>query len=441
MTETISIDRMSYGPEAVGHLASGKAVFVRGAVAGDVAEVRVTEEKPTFARGVAEKLVQPSPLRAKGWESMAADASLMSVAPWAQLSYDSQLAAKQDNVASALARTAHLDAARIDGILRPIAPCERQWGYRNKLELAAVPDAQGRISLGFHESGTENVVAAKECRLGNRLLGKAPKSLTGALRYLAGSNDLGIYRVGIRASERTGSVEVALWTPPSSFPRNFAAKVLRDAVGATSVVRVIADVGAARKVKRVEVLDGDGLWRERACGLDFSVSAPSFFQVNTAQAELLVDCAVQAVGPKPGMQVADLFSGVGMFSLALAERGADVVAVELEGSSSRDFRANVEANGADAEIVCDDVRRVLPDLGGLDAVVVDPPRAGLHADVVAQVAAAAPETLVYASCDPQTLARDIARFGQEGYVPALVQPVDMFPQTYHVETVCVLARV
>ncbi len=441
MTETISIERMSYGPEAVGRLASGKTVFVRAAVAGDVVEVRVTEERPSFARGTAEKVVQPSPLRARGWDSMAADAALSAVAPWAQLSYEAQLAAKRDNVASALARTAHLDADRIDEILRPIAPCERQWGYRNKLELAAVPDAQGRLSLGFHEPGAENVVAAKECRLGNRLLGKAPKSLTGALRYLAGSDDLGIYRVGIRASERTGSVEVALWTPPSSFPRNFAAKVLRDAVGATSVVRVIADAGSARKVKRLEVLDGDGFWRERACGLDFAVSAPSFFQVNTPQAELLVECALKAAAPKPGMQVADLFSGVGMFSLALAEKGADVVAVELEGSSSRDFRANVEANGADAEIVCDDVRRVLPDLGPLDAVVVDPPRAGLHADVVAQAAAAGPEVLVYVSCDPQTLARDVARFGGEGYAPVLVRPVDMFPQTYHVETVCVLARV
>lgn len=441
MTETISIDRMSYGPDAIGRLASGKTVFVRGAVAGDVAEVRVTDEKPTFARGVAEKIAQPSASRAKGWESMLSDAALMSVAPWAQLSYDAQLDAKQENVRSALARTAHLDGALIDEVVRPIVPCAQQWGYRNKLELAAVSDKQGRLSFGFHESGTENIVVAKECRLGNRLLKKAPKALTGALRYLVGSGDLGIYRVGIRASERTGSVEVALWTPPSSFPRNFAAKVLRDAVGATSVVRVIADPGAARKVKRVEVLDGDGFWSESACGFDFSVSAPSFFQVNTAQAELLVKRALQAIGPKPGMQVSDLFSGVGMFSLALADKGADVVAVELEGSSSRDFRANVEANGVDAEMVCDDVRRVLPSLGGLDAVVVDPPRAGLHEDVVAQVASAGPETLVYVSCDPQTLARDITRFASQGYEIAMVQPVDMFPQTYHVETVSVLARV
>ncbi len=92
-------------------------------------------------------------------------------------------------------------------------------------------------------------------------------------------------------------------------------------------------------------------------------------------------------------------------------------------------------------MICDDVRLALPDLGALDAVVVDPPRAGLHADVVGSIACAAPARVVYVSCDPQTLARDIARFAAAGYVPESVQPVDMFPQTYHVETVCVLARV
>ncbi len=432
---------MSYGPEAVGRLASGKTVFVSGAVSGDVVEAAVTEEKPSFARAVARAIVEPSPQRAKDWQALCADVSLQAVAPWSQLSYDAQLAAKQDNVASALARTAHLDAGRIAQVMAPIAAAPQEWGYRNKLELAAAPDPRGRLSLGFHRPGSDEVVAAKECRLANRLLRKAPKALAGALRYLAGAGDLGIYRVGIRGSERTGSVEVALWTPPSSFPRTFAAKMLRDAVGATSVVRVIADAGASRKVKRVEVLDGDGFWCERASGFSFAVSAPSFFQVNTAQAELLVEKALAGAALGPGDAAADLFSGVGTFSLPMAAAGADVVAVELEGSSSRDFRANADAAGADAEMICDDVRLALPDLGALDAVVVDPPRAGLHADVVGSIACAAPARVVYVSCDPQTLARDIARFAAAGYVPESVQPVDMFPQTYHVETVCVLARV
>lgn len=431
---------MGYGPEAIGHLDSGKTVFVRGAVPGDTAEIRITEEKKSFARAVVERIVEPSPERAKDWQALALDPVVRAIAPWAQLSYEAQLAAKQENVRSAFIRTARLDEALVAKLLKPIIPSSQEWGYRNKLELAAQPDPSGRIQLGFREPGTETFVAAKECKLGNRLLAKAPKALAGALRYLAGATDLGIYRVGIRASERTQSVEVALWTPPSSFPRTFAAKVLVDAAHATSVVRVIADPGASRKVKRIEVLDGQGVWRERLDGFDFAVSAPSFFQVNTKQAETLVMAAIDAIDPKPGLVVADLCSGVGTFSLSLAQAGADVIAVELEGSASRDFRMNAEDNHVDAEMICDDVARVLPELGPLDAVVVDPPRAGLHERAVAQIADAAPSVITYISCDPQTLARDVARFGELGYAPMALQPVDMFPQTYHVETVCVLAR-
>ena len=431
---------MSYGPEAIGRLDSGKTVFVQGAVPGDVVEARITEEKPSFVRAVVDKLIEPSPERAKGWQSLVSDASLQSVAPWSQLSYDAQLKAKQSNVESALARTARMSEDAISEAIRPIVPSADEWGYRNKLELAVSPDASGRMQLGFHEQGTGSFVAAKECKLGNRLLRKAPKALSGALRYLAGSEDMGIYRVGIRASERTGSVEVALWTPPSSFPRSFAAKVLCDAVGATSIVRVIAEKGASRKVKRVETLHGDGFWRERLSGFDFTVSAPSFFQVNTLQAETLVESALSGASPEEGELVADLYSGVGTFSLPLERTGSEVVAIELEGSSSRDFRANAESNGMDAEMICDDVSRALPSLGELDAVVVDPPRAGLDAKVVEQLASSYPSRIVYVSCDPQTLARDIARFSELGYAATSVQPVDMFPQTYHVETVCVLAR-
>lgn len=431
---------MGYGAEAIGHLDSGKAVFVQGAVPGDTVIIRITEEKKSFARAIVEQVEKPSPERFANWQELAADPVMQAVAPWAQLSYEAQLDAKQQNVRSALIRTAHLPEPAVDSALKPIIPSPEQWGYRNKLELAAQPDNASRLQLGFHAAGTETFVPAKECALGNRMLAKAPKALLGALRYLAGASDLGIYRVGIRASERTQSVEVALWTPPSSFPRGFAAKVLVDAVNATSVVRVIADKGASRKVKRVEVLDGEGFWHERLAGFDFAVSAPSFFQVNTQQAEALVSAALQAIDPKPGLAVADLCSGVGTFSLPLAKAGADVIAVELEGSASRDFRANAEANHVDAEMICDDVVRVLPELGSLDAVVVDPPRAGLHERAIAQIADATPATIIYISCDPQTLARDIARFGAQGYALTSAQPVDIFPQTYHVETVCVLAR-
>lgn len=165
-------------------------------------------------------------------------------------------------------------------------------------------------------------------------------------------------------------------------------------------------------------------------------AAPSFFQVNTAQAERLVEDVLEGLGGADaldGALVADLYSGVGTFSVPLSLAGADVIAVESAGSSVRDLRRNANANDADIEVIGGDAARELPDLGELDFLVVDPPRAGLANGVVGSIAAAAPERVAYVSCDPATWARDVARFEERGYRLMRARPVDLFPQTYHVE--------
>lgn len=451
MSEKVQIERMASSAEAVAHLSSGKTVFVYGGAPGDVAEVEVIEEKPTFARAKLIDLLEASPDREPSHKKASSDLAELALAPWAHLSYDAQLRAKKSNVENALKRVAHMSFDVIETVVRDIVPSNREWGYRNKLEFAAKLDQNDRICIGVNAEGTHDFIELKEARLGNSLIRKSPKALQGALRYLCGNDDLGIYRVGIRGSENTDSVEVALWTPPSSFPRGFSAKLLKDGVGATSVVRVIADPGSSRKVKRVEVLGGDGFWheemRDRIDGegdlepFDFRVSAPSFFQVNTPQAQNMVGLVLKGLDIAPDSRVADLYSGVGTFSFPLAAIGANVTAVELEGSSSRDFKRNVELNQLDAEMICDDVARALPRLGHLNAVVVDPPRAGLDKQVIAQLADCEPDRIAYVSCDVQTLARDIERLSSRGYKLVSLTPVDMFPQTYHVECVSIFARI
>lgn len=431
MTETLQIEKMSYGPCAIAHEASGRTVFVQGAVPGDVVEARIVSERKSFAEAQVTRVVEASADR-----TAPADPELVtSVEPWAILAYPAQLAAKRANVVDALARNGGIPRADAEKLVEEVRPSKRTYGYRNKLELAAFSDAAGRFQLGFREQGTEECAAAKKCSLAVRPIERAPKALTGALRYMAGGQDLGIYRVGVRASLRTKSVEVALWTPPSAFPRGFAAKMLEEAIGATSVVRVIADPGSSRRVKRVEVLSGKGFWLEEACGLSFSVSAPSFFQVNTAQAEALVKLALEMAEVEEGSFVADVFAGAGMFSLPLADAGADVVAIELSGSAVRDLRRNADANGLFVDAVCDDAVRALDQLEGTDVVLVDPPRAGLEKRVLEGICQAVPARVVYVSCDPQTMARDAARFANQGYRLVRTCPVDLFPQTYHVETV------
>ena len=438
MGELVSIERMGYGPEAVGHLESGKAVFVAGACPGDVVEIALTEEKASFARARVVSVVEASPLRA----AAPACSQGCGGCPWAHLGYQAQLDAKRSHVVSALVRTARFDERRAEELVAPCLPSKREWGYRNKVELGVGEDAAGRFTLGFRSEGSHDLVSVDACPLAHRLIEKAPKSLRGALRFLQGSEDLGIFRVGVRGSLRTKDVEVALWTKPGAFPRAAVAKTLQSALKCSSIVRVLADPGRARAVKKVEVLSGKGCWAEKLIEpeVEFLTSAPSFFQVNTAQAEKLVGLVLDGLRVGEGDLVADLYAGGGTFSVPLARAGADVIAVEAAGSSVRDLHRNAQLNRVDIEVIGGDAGLELPELGRLDALVVDPPRAGLAKGVVESIERAKPGRVAYVSCDPQTWARDVAQFEKCGYRLVRATPVDLFPQTYHVETASIFER-
>lgn len=435
--ETVSIDRMGYGSAAVGRLSSGKTVFVEGAAPGDVVEISVAEEKASFARACVTHVVEASAQRATGKIPCTQGCG---GCPWAHLTYQAQCTAKRDHLVQALVKVARYAPERAEELVAACVPSKREWGYRNKLELAAGVDDAGRFQLGFYREGSHDILQPDRCPLAHRNIEKAPKALRGALRFLQRSGDLGIFRVGVRGSLRTNDVEIALWTEPGAFPRAAVANTLQDALKATSVVRVLAQPGKARAVKKVEQLAGKGCWEESFADVKFLVSAPSFFQVNTAQAEKLVEIALQGLSAKPGMFVADLYAGGGTFSVPLAKAGMDVVAVESAGSSVRDLRRNAERNNVWVEVIGGDAARELPELGRLDVLVVDPPRAGLAKGVTEDIAAARPGRVAYVSCDPQTWARDVARFEQVGYHLVSATPVDLFPQTYHVETVSILER-
>lgn len=443
MNETIRLERMSNGSDAVGRLESGKTVFVAGGAPDDVVSIEVTEDRPTFARARIVALTEPSPARV---DPRCPHEDACGGCPWQHLTYDAQIEAKRANVVAALVHTARFEAARAEELVAPCLPSKRQWNYRNKLELGAARTDGGAFLLGFHREGTHDLALSETCPLAHDAIAKAPKALRGALRFAQGAQDLGIFRVGVRHSVRTRETEVALWTRPGAFPRAHVAKTVKSALKATSIVRVLADPGKARKIKGVETLEGKGCWREELMGSTFLTSAPSFFQVNTAQAEKLVEEVIAGLGSgrgdegPNGMLVADLYSGGGTFSVPLASAGADVIAVEAAGSSVRDLRRNAEINGVDIEVVGGDAARELPELDDLDALVVDPPRAGLGDGVVESIAAASPGRVAYVSCNPATWARDVVRFEENGYRLTRVRPVDLFPQTYHVELASIFER-
>lgn len=437
MSEHITITGLSYGTSAIGRTNEGKVVFVDGAVPGDVVAVDVTKDTKSYCEGTLVSILEPSPKRTTPACPMA---GICGGCPWMHVDYAAQCEAKRANVVNQLNRIGGKSKEEAEALVGPCQPSKRELGYRTKLEFNTSFDKAGQFHLGFMGHKGNELVEPKVCPLGVRVIEKSPGALRGALRYLQGTRDLGIFRIGVRGSLRTKEVEVALWTPPSSFPRKAVADTLSSALNCTSIVRVMADQGKARKIKGVESLYGKGCWSETLCDTTFKVSAPSFFQVNTAQAEYLVEGAIESLGLTEHSTVADLYCGVGTFTLPLAKRVDNVFAVESAASSVRDLRRNAELSQVYVDVIGGDSARELPKLGNLDALIVDPPRAGLSKGVPEDIASAGPLRVAYISCDPATWARDVARFDKVGYKLIQATPVDLFPQTYHVETLSILER-
>ena len=434
----LTIDSMTYGPDGFARTEDGKAVFVAGGVVGDTVEADIVSTGASFDRAVAREVVEPSRDRV---QTPCPFVGICGGCPWGVLSESAQRSAKEENLRSTLKRIGHFTEEEIARIVQPIRHAKDAWGYRNKIELAPVHDG-GRFRLGMHGTDPDQIIRVDACPLFDKKYPKAVKSVVGALSYLGNSRDLGIERVGIRASRRTKALEVALWTPTGPFPRAQVARVLTDAVKPTSVVRVMSKGDRrARCVAGVEALSGEGSWTELIAGETMRFSAPSFFQVNTAAAEILIELVLEALKPAEDEVGIDLYCGAGTFTLPLARRMDFVYAVEAYGPAIRDLRRNLEsANLTNVDAIGGDAVREFPD-DDADVLVVDPPRAGLDEGAISLIASTSARDVAYVSCDPATLARDLRRFADEGTFKVVsATPVDLFPQTFHCETVTHLTR-
>ncbi|MDY2777659.1 MAG: 23S rRNA (uracil(1939)-C(5))-methyltransferase RlmD [Collinsella sp.] len=434
----LTIESMTYGPDGLARNDEGKAVFVSGGVVGDVVEASITEEGASFCRAVVDEVLEPSPDRAT---SPCPYASVCGGCPWGGLGRNAQLAAKEGNLRSTLSRIGRFETEEIERMVQPIRFRRDAWGYRNKIELAPMIRG-GRFSLGMHGRDPEEVIRVDACPLFEKRYPKAVKGVVGALGYLGNSRDLGIERVGIRASRRTRALEIALWTPTGAFPRAQVARVLGDAVKPSSVVRVMSKGDRrARKVAGTESLMGEGSWTELIGGETMRLSAPSFFQVNTAAAEILIELVLDALRPEADEVAMDLYSGAGTFTIPLARRCEFVSAVESYGPAVRDLRRNLDvARLHNVDVIGGDAVREFPDEDA-DVLVVDPPRCGLAEEAIGLIASTSARDVAYVSCDPATLARDLRRFHDEGTFRVVsAAPVDLFPQTFHCETVVHLTR-
>jgi 23S rRNA (uracil1939-C5)-methyltransferase len=433
----LTIDSLAFGGAGVARL-DGYVVFVRDAIPGDRVRAVVTKRKKAYAEAQTVALLTPGPERVPPLADHPG-------APWQVLPYERQLQVKADQVRDALGRIGGLEGYELE----PIVPAVEQWRYRNKLEYSFGADDAGALICGFHAPGSwERIEHVEDCLLasepGNQVRRAAlqwcraqglgaydRRAQTGLLRNLV-----------VREGRRTGELQVRLVTSDEPFePDGFA-----EAVGAGSVLWTRAqDVGETTAGGITEVLHGTESIDEEIGGLRLRISADAFFQTNTEMAERLYAVASEYAELQGWERVYDLFCGIGTIGLSLATRAGEVWGLEIVEEAIADAIANARLNEIDnARFFAGDVRLALNELveraGRPDVLVVDPPRAGLSAKVVRRVIEAAPKRIVYVSCNPTTLAPNAAQLVEAGYALRRVRPVDMFPQTPHIECVALLER-
>jgi len=432
----IHIESLAYQGAGVGHLPDGRVLFVDGTAPGDCVRVEIVENHERFARARVSELIVSSPQRIDPFCPYHASCG---GCPWQQVAYDEQCVWKHRIVLESLRRIGAV--SNPEAFVEKTAKAGKHWWYRNKVEFG-VQLIERNARLGFQARRGAGFVPVDSCRLLPYSFLDASRRIAGALTYACRELLPDLHRVTLRVSEQTNDVELSLWTNPCLLSRSHVARVLNEAVRTTSMTRVIVD-GAPdeRKVKQVEVLTGRGFWREMFDGRCLKFSAPSFFQVNSAEAVTLLETVLEFLDLARIQtldHVVDLYAGAGTFTLPLAARYRQVSAVESYGPCIKDLRRNLEGHNLKARIVGGDVARELAGLGSFQAAVIDPPRAGLSSKACAALIGARPRCIVYVSCDPATLARDIRVFTNGGYHLKTIRPIDLFPQTFHVESVALL---
>ena len=445
---SVVIDDLAFGGEGVGR-ADGYVVFVPGGLPGDHVRVRLTEARARFGRGVIEAVETPSPDRVDApcpYFGQCGGCRLQ------HLAYPAQLAFKQKQVRDCLERIGGLGAFEE----RPILPAPAPYGYRNKMEFTVTRGAPGApLTVGLHQAQRYDAVLdiercllqsdgmndlldeARQFVAGHGLTAYDQDSGEGLLRFL-------VLREGLHTGELMANVVTS--SPAVSELAPLAARLRARAPGTSSVVMNVNPKKASVAVGVEEhLLGGRDHIRETLGGLTFQISAGSFFQTNTAQAERLFAIVLEAAALGEADTAIDLYSGTGAISLLLARRCRWVYGVEMAAAAVADANRNAVANGiVNCTFVEGEVRFVLPALitRGVraDVVVADPPRAGFHPKALRALAGLEAGRLVYVSCNPATLARDLGELVRAGYRLEWVQPVDMFPHTPHIEVVARLAR-
>lgn len=419
----------------------GAVVFVPRAVRGERVDLRIVRVMKTHALGELVRVHAPSPERA------VPDCPYYGKCggcDFRHLSYGEELWAKRRRVQDALARIGGSDV-RVEEILGAKNPEH----YRNKCQYPVGPHGE----IGFFRARSHQVVPVERCLLQPEVCDRTARAVGSWMRrYKIPAYDESAGRGLIRhiyvRTNRRGESLCCVVANGRKLPREaeLAALVL---AAAPKTLGVVLNVNT----KRGNVILGDQyrtLWgqdflMDTLCGLEFRLSVPSFYQVNREQAEVLYGKALEFAALTGGETALDLYCGAGTITLCLAGRAGRAIGAEIVPAAVRDAEANAARNGVkNAEFFCGDAAdtAAMLEAQGLrpDVITVDPPRKGLAPEVIASAAAMGPDRIVYVSCDPGTLGRDIKRFSELGYRAVRAAAADMFPGTRHVESICLLTR-
>jgi 23S rRNA (uracil1939-C5)-methyltransferase len=445
----LRIDSLAHGGSGVARTDGGWVVFVRGAIPGDHVRATITKRKKDYGEAAIVELLEASPERIPAVADHPG-------APWQVLPYERQLEIKAEQVTDALRRIGgHLETE-----IEPIVPAVDQWRYRNKLEYSfgSEPgdDGQARLVCGFHAAGSwQRIEHIDDCKLASET-GNQARNVVYAwcveqgLEAYDRKHQQGFLRnLVVREGVRTGELQVRIVTSPGEFDVTGLAQRLEEELGEGRLTGLlwtqIHTVGETTYGGDTELVSGDAYIHEEICGLRLRISPEGFFQTNTVMAERLYELAAEYAELEGWERLFDLYCGSGSLGLTMASRAGELIGVEIVEESVRDAATNALNNDIrSARFLASDARTGLPDaieeVGRPDVLIVDPPRAGLGPRVCRRIVEAAPKRIVYVSCNPTTLAPDAARIVEAGYTLRKVRPVDLFPQTPHVECVAVLDR-
>jgi 23S rRNA (uracil1939-C5)-methyltransferase len=361
------------------------------------------------------------------------------------MTYEGQLAWKQGLVRRLVGRF---------GTVEPILGMENPYHYRNKVQAAFTTDRKGRILSGVYQSGTHRVVPVDSCLLEDEVADRIIVTIRRMLpRFHLTAYDertrRGFLRhVLVKRGFASGQVMVVLVTGTPVFPSKnaFVAELLRRHPEITTVVQNVNRAATSLVLGTQEkTLYGAGSIEETLCGLSFRISPQSFYQINPLQTEVLYRKALEFANLTGKERVLDAYCGVGTIGLCASRQAAEVVGVEVNRDAVRDAIANARRNNVtNAWFICADAGDYMVSLAGegepVDVVMMDPPRAGSSPEFLESLTALAPKRVVYISCNPETLARDLIILTDSGWRVQAIQPVDMFPHTRHVEVVTLLTR-